>query len=81
MDGRAKRNELALEVERTGRVTRRKVRDASASLSSSMPRVPKAPSLSKDATFWFAVIAGLALFPAIVNVLFAPDAPPSGVYV
>ena len=34
--------------------------------------VPKGPSLSNDAKFWFAVIAALAFLPALINALSVP---------
>ena len=34
--------------------------------------MPRAPSLSKDAVFWFAVIAALAFLPTLISVLSGP---------
>ena len=44
--------------------------------------MPRAPSLSKDAVFWFAVIAALAFLPTLISVLSGPvQAGGGGVYV
>ena len=82
----AKLNEVGLEVERTGRVAKRKASDAARSVQRGAARaansMPRAPSLSKDAVFWFAVIAALAFLPTLISVLSGPVASgPGGVYV
>ena len=82
----AKLNEVGLEVERTGRVAKRKATDAARSVQRGAARaansMPRAPSLSKDAVFWFAVIAALAFLPTLISVLSGPVASgPGGVYV
>ena len=68
----AKLNEVGLEVERTGRVAKRKASDAARSVQRGAARaansMPRAPSLSKDAVFWFAVIAALAFLFATLPV-------------
>ena len=43
--------------------------------------MPRAPSLSKDAVFWFAVIAALAFLPTLISVLSGPVQAGGGVYV
>ena len=82
----AKLNEVGLEVERTGRVAKRKASDAARSVQRGAARaansMPRAPALSKDAVFWFAVIAALAFLPTLISVLSGPVASgPGGVYV
>ena len=82
----AKLNEVGLEVERTGRVAKRKATDAARSVQRGAARaansMPRAPSLSKDAVFWFAVIAALAFLPTLISVLSGPvQASGGGVYV
>ena len=82
----AKLNEVGLEVERTGRVAKRKASDAARSVQRGAARaansMPRAPSLSKDAVFWFAVIAALAFLPTLISVLSGPvQAGGGGVYV
>ena len=45
-------------------------------------RMPRAPALSKDAVFWFAVITALAFLPTLISVLSGPvQAGGGGVYV
>ena len=78
--------QVGLEVERTGRVAKRKATDAARSVQRGAARaansMPRAPSLSKDAVFWFAVIAALAFLPTLISVLSGPVASgPGGVYV
>ena len=63
----AKLNEVGLEVERTGRVAKRKATDAARSVWRVRRELRAAPSLSKDAVFWFAVIAALAFLPTRVS--------------
>merc|ERR1719324_1085198 len=81
----AKLNEVGLEVERTGRVAKRKATDAARSVQRGAARaansMPRAPSLSKDAVFWFAVIAALAFLPTLISVLSGPVQAGGGVYV
>ena len=81
----AKLNEVGLEVERTGRVAKRKATDAARSVQQGARRaansMPRAPSLSKDAVFWFAVIAALAFLPTLISVLSGPVQTGGGVYV
>ena len=79
-------DEGGLEGERTGRVAKRKATDAARSVQRGAARaansMPRAPSLSKDAVFWFAVIAALAFLPTLISVLSGPVASgPGGVYV
>jgi len=72
----AKLNEVANDVERTGRVAKQKASTAARSVTQGARRaaksVPKGPSLSNDAKIWFAVIAALAFLPALINALSVP---------
>ena len=72
----AKLNEVGLEVERTGAGRERKATDAARSVQRGAARaansMPRAPSLSKDAVFWFGVIAALAFLPTLISVLSGP---------
>mmetsp|Transcript_23388 Transcript_23388/g.70076 ORF Transcript_23388/g.70076 Transcript_23388/m.70076 type:complete len:145 (-) Transcript_23388:38-472(-) len=82
---KARRNDAALDVQRAGRRAKRSVEGAVASAQSTASRaarsVPKAPRLSSDQTFWFGVLAAVALFPVLVSTFSGGDGMPPPVYV
>ena len=66
-------NELGLDVERAGRLARQKVAETSTSVGRAARDAKRnVPRVSGDATFWFAVIAAISVFPLLVGVFAGP---------
>lgn len=66
-------NEIGLDVERAGRLARQSARKTTDSVGRAARDAKRAaPRLGGDATFWFAVIAAISVFPLIVGLFAGP---------